>query len=358
MKILMISRSTLFSLPGGDSVQIENTAKYLRQLGVFVEIKLTNEIIDYTKYDLIHFFNIIRPSDIIGHIKKSNLPYVVSPIFVEFDNVEKSNKGVRSYLYRLLGSDGIEYVKTIARMIRNGEKIGDWRYVIFGHKYSLKKVIREAKLLLPNSNSEMNRLVKKYNEKQMYEVIPNAIDKNVFDTSITANELYHNAVVCVGQITPRKNQLNVIRALNGSSLNVYIIGKPSRNAIKYFQQCKKEATDNIHFIEYIEHNELAKIYKAARVHVLASWFETTGLVSIEAAIMGCNVVITDEGDQREYFKDFATYCEANSVKSIKKAVEMAYQKKYNESIKEYIFSNYTWEITAKKTLEAYKRVIK
>ncbi len=354
----MISRATLFSLPGGDTMQINKTAEYLRDKGVLIDIKLANDTIDYSRYDLIHFFNIIRPSDILGHIKKSKLPYIVSPIYVEFDNIEKLNGGLRGLLYKVFGSDGIEYIKTLARLYKNAEQISDWRYLILGHKNSLKYVIKNSKLLLPNSHSEMNRLINKYHVTKDYIVVPNAIDKKVFNLSIVANPDYLDAVITVGQITPRKNQLNIIRALNQSSFNVFIIGKPSRNALDYYKQCKKEASNNIHFIDYLEHEELAKIYKAAKVHILASWFETTGLVSIEAAIMGCNIVITDEGDQKEYFKEYATYCEAGSIPSIRKAVEIAYKREYDTSIRNYIFSNYTWEIAADKTLEAYKKVIK
>ena len=69
MNILFISRATLYKVPGGDTIQIESTAKYLRKLNINVNIKLSNQKIDYSKYNLIHFFNIIRPSDIIYHVK-------------------------------------------------------------------------------------------------------------------------------------------------------------------------------------------------------------------------------------------------------------------------------------------------
>jgi glycosyltransferase involved in cell wall biosynthesis len=60
------------------------------------------------------------------------------------------------------------------------------------------------------------------------------------------------------------------------------------------------------------------------VHVLASWFETTGLVSLEAAMMDCNVVVTKKGDTVEYFSDMAYYCEPDDINSIRNAIEKAY----------------------------------
>lgn len=55
MKVLFIVRSTLFSVRGGDTVQVEETAAHLRLLGVEVSIRKSSEHIDYSGYRLIHF---------------------------------------------------------------------------------------------------------------------------------------------------------------------------------------------------------------------------------------------------------------------------------------------------------------
>ena len=116
---------------------------------------------------------------------------------------------------------------------------------------------------------------------------------------------FENSILCVGQITPVKNHLNLIQALNGTKYNVYIIGSPTLNATYYYNKCLEIASDNIHFISKLKQEELSVIYSKAKVHVLASWFETTGLVSLEASYLGCNIVITNKGDQMEYFQDNA-----------------------------------------------------
>src|SRR6186997_1543336 len=92
MKVLFLSRATLYSVYGGDTVQIESTAKYLRRLGVDVDIRLCNEQIRYADYDLIHCFNITRPADLLGHIRKSHKPFLISTIFVDYSDFEASKK--------------------------------------------------------------------------------------------------------------------------------------------------------------------------------------------------------------------------------------------------------------------------
>jgi glycosyltransferase involved in cell wall biosynthesis len=86
--------------------------------------------------------------------------------------------------------------------------------------------------------------------------------------------------------------------------------------------------------------------------------ETPGLSSLEAAVMGSNIVVTKKGDTEEYFEDFAFYCEPDDIMSIKIAIEKAYNTQFNPKLKEKILNNYTWEKTAEKTAEAYKLALK
>ena len=68
MKVAFIARSSLFTAKGGDTVQVQQTAKYMKELNVQADIRLTHEKINYEEYDLLHFFNLIRPAGILPHI--------------------------------------------------------------------------------------------------------------------------------------------------------------------------------------------------------------------------------------------------------------------------------------------------
>src|SRR4030095_5793821 len=103
--------------------------------------------------------------------------------------------------------------------------------------------------------------------------------------------------------------------------------------------------------------EIYSIMKAARVHVLPSWFETTGLVSLEAAYYGCNLVITNKGDQEEYFEKNAFYCEPENTNSIKNAILKAYHAPLNDNFKKHIENHYNWNQTAEQTRQCYLRLL-
>lgn len=357
MNILFISRATLYKDKGGDTVQVVNTAKYLEKLGAKITIRLCDEKIDYAPFDLIHFFNIIRPADILIHVEKSGKPYVISTIYVDYSEYEKKmRRGISGFVFKRISPDLIEYAKVIARSVINGERISSLSYLVLGQRRAIRKIIRNAAMLLPNSHSEYNRLKKNYSIDHSYKVIPNAIDPSLFKKQVAPVPREANLVICAGRIEGRKNQLNLIRALNGTKYELILIGSPSANQTAYYQACRKMAGANISFIDNISQETLINYYNRAKVHVLPSWFETTGLSSLEAAAMGCNIVITDKGDTREYFENYACYCDPGSPESIFAAVEKAAREDFNEPLREKIFTQYTWLQTAQKTLDAYLEV--
>lgn len=358
MKILFISRSNLYKDKGGDTVQIVNTAKYLRLLGVHVDIKLSTENIDYASYDLLHFFNIIRPADILSHIKKANKPFVVSTIYVDYGDYERNERGGLTGLpSKIFSADTLEYFKAIARFILKGEKIASREYLLLGQKRSIKKIMKLSSMLLPNSHSEYKRLSSKYKLNCRYMAIPNAIDTDIFSKETDINQKDPYLVICVGRIEGRKNQLKLIKALNDSAYKLIIIGSPSTNHVKYYNLCKETAHSNVSFIESISQEELMKYYQKAKVHVLPSWIETTGLSSLEAAAMKCNIVVTDKGDTEEYFEHYAFYCDPGSEKSIYETVKKAVDSDFQEDLYKKVFREYIWQVTAEKTLSAYKNIL-
>ncbi len=358
ISVAMITRSTLYSAKGGDTIQALQTSRYLVSKGITVEVKLTSDLIDYKKYDLLHFFNITRPADILCHIKKSQKPYVVSTILIDYSEFDKQyRKGISGMLFRYLPGDSIEYVKALSRKILGRDKLMSAGYIWKGHRRSVKEILRKASLLLPNSQSEYERLREFYDCKADYKVIPNGIDPSLFNLPYET-EKDPDLVICVGRIEGIKNQLNLIRSVNNSKYRLLIIGAAAHSQPDYYKACREAAGDNVQFIDYLPQEELVQYYQRAKVHVLPSWFETTGLSSLEAAAMGCNIVITDKGDAREYFGQDAAYCNPACIKSIYEAIETAASLPSNEKLRSKIIEHFTWEQATQCTAEAYESVIK
>ena len=108
MKVAFITRSTLFDVPGGDTVQVMQTAGHLEQLGITADIKLSKEEINYADYNLLHFFNLTRPADILYHSKKSGKPFVVSTILCNYTEYDKHHRKGVGAIFGFLPPNSIE----------------------------------------------------------------------------------------------------------------------------------------------------------------------------------------------------------------------------------------------------------
>lgn len=356
MKVAFITRSTLYTVPGGDTVQIMQTARHLAFMGIVTEIKLANEHINYNSYDLLHFFNLCRPADILYHSHKTKKPFVISTILCNYSEYDQHHRTGLGRLFKYLPADGVEYIKTIARYLLGRDELASFAYIWKGQRRSISDILSRAAMILPNSRSEYNRIIKEYPGDFKYMVIPNGTDEHLFkyDASVIKDE---RLVICVARIEGIKNQLNLIKALNNTPYRLLLIGAHAPNQVAYYQECRKTAASNITFINQVPQNELVKYYANAKVHVLPSWFETTGLSSIEAALMGCSLVISDKGDVREYFAGDAFYCDPAVPQSILAAIENAGKAPVNELLRDKILQKYTWKQAATQTLKAYQSVL-
>lgn len=357
MRVAFITRSTLHSVPGGDTVQIMQTAKHLGEYGVDADVCLTNEKIDYRKYNILHFTNITRPSDILFHIKQTKKPFVLSPFLVDYTEYDQNHrKGLSGVILRQFSSNMNEYAKTFGRWLYGKDVLQSKSYLWKGHIKSIREILKKAAMILPNSHAENERLREVFQVERDYAVVYFGIDDAMFmpDACDIKND---KLVVCAARIEGIKNQLNLIKALNNTAYTLLLIGAPAPNQKNYYEECRRIAGDNIIFKDRIPQIELIKYYKQAKVHALPSWFETCGLSTLEAAAMGCNVTITDKGYTKEYFGNDAFYCEPGNPESIFVQIEKAAKTECQTVLQQKILSDYTWHKAAKVTSDAYKKII-
>jgi glycosyltransferase involved in cell wall biosynthesis len=357
MKVLFIVRSTLFTAKGGDTIQVEETARALRKIGVDVDIIRTDEKMYYDPYDLLHFFNITRPADILVHIERSRKPFVISTIWIDYAAYDKQQRsGISGKLFKLLPACSIEYVKTLYRWILGRDSLVSTSYLWKGQHRSIKEILKKAKAVLVQAENEYTDIVRWYRVAPAFAVIYNGVNTELFQMTKAVNK-DENLVLCVARIEGIKNQYNLIKALNNTTYRLVLIGDAAPNQKEYYLRCKKIAGGNVSFINHLSQQELVDHYAKAKLHVLPSWFEVCGLSSLEAAALGCQVVVTENGYARSYFKDDAFYCDPKQPGTILEAIRQAMAVKSNGKLQERVIQNYTWQKTAEKTLSVYKKYI-
>lgn len=362
MKVLFQSRTTLFSVPGGDTTQVEQTAKALTRLGCEVDISLELNPAT-TTYDVVHLFNLSRPQETYTqalNAKRAGKKVVLSTIHLNYDEYERrARTGFAGLVARLTSNSTREYLKVCARAAKNHEwNSGVSQLLSTGYSALQVKTLKLVDAILPNSPSELDRIIRDFPFARAIpnHIVPNGVDGSLFGAANSERSeygQYRDCILCVARIEGLKNQLNLVRAVRDLPYRLVIVGQAAPNHTTYYERVKAEATSNVVFAGRVEHDKLPSLYSEAKVHALASWMETTGLSSLEAAACGCNLVITDKGDQRSYFQNDAFYCSPESVTSIRSALLQAYREPRNERLQKRVLTKFTWEEAASQTLAAY-----
>ena len=363
MKVLFITRPTVFSGPGGDTVQLQNTAAALAKFGVDVHLSESIKP-SLDGFDLVHFFNLRNPQDLLHNVrrvKKAGIPSVLSTIWGSYLEGDRATRnGLQGFISKNFSEHSVEYAKAMARVLVNGNfHSGMLQYFLAGHLTSQKEICKSVDVLLPNSPTELARVRDDMSVPgKAGVVVNNAVNSSIFsydDVFVTKEfEKYNGFVVSAARIEPRKCQLELIKACNLINQPLLVVGRPSPNSAEYYRKCKEVAGSNIHFLEQVDHTTLAQIFKACSVHALVSWMETPGLSSLEAGAMGCNLVVTEKGDTRFYFGENAEYVDPASVESIAQGLLRAIKRNPNPEFRHQIVNEFNWVVTAKQTLDGYK----
>ena len=335
-------------IPGGHRVQIDQTSRHLRELGVDIHVSF-DEMPSLGEFDLVHGFG-LGPME-IRRCRRQGIVVALSTIYCSRDFYV--GRHIPSNIFaewQHRGRMGL----VLFRSALQGQHL-DKCEAFVKRLQNMRVAYEMADLLLPNSEMEASNIKRELTVTTPYHVVPNAVDHKMFGFSLNEHSV-RDHILYVGRFEPHKNQLGLIEAMRGSDIPVRIVGPPHPDHSAYYEHCKRRATKNITIQPSVPHEELPSIYKKARVHVLPSWFETTGLVSLEAALCGCNIVTTERGYARDYFQDMTWYCNPADPRSIRQAVEAAFQAPYRSELHDRILKNYTWEHTARETLEGYKKI--
>jgi len=336
---------------GGHVVQLERTAQALRDSGIGVETSYSN-IPEVTDVDLVHGFG-LRAAD-IRYWHSRGIPVALSTIY--WDRAYRTTRAERDLTARILAGRGVRAARFARAALRGRGALLDASI-----RFSVDETVdyaafESADLLLPNASGEGKSLVADFGVTTPIVPVPNGVDPVAFSAPGLPFE-ERQLVLYVGRVEPHKNQLGLINALKGSGIPLMIAGHEHPDHAAYVRACRQAGEGWVDFHlspTSFGPDELADLYRRARVHVVPSWFETTGLVSLEAALSGCSIATTDRGHAGEYFDRYAWYLDPGVNDSILRAVRNAWDSPPSPELRERILDRYTWSHVAQATLAAYR----
>ena len=372
MKILLWTRSDCFTAKGGDMVQVENTYLELKKLNIDVIVSDKSNV-DISKFDIVHLFQLDWTPETYLHakkVRKAGKKLIISPIHHNIDEVKKFDDeyafGLRR-LSKILFTDQFhrDTFKNIYRSLIDKNKVLPTLYSLFlGLRRMNKKALEFSDYILTQTELEARDLEKLYKVRFNWEVVPNGVSDSFLNPKELKNLFpFENYIVSVGRIEPRKNNLNLIAAVKElrkdleEDIHLVFVGKKSSKHKEYTDLFDLEVSNYpwIQFVDYINYTQMPSIYKFAKVCASTSWFETTGLTLLEALFMNTNAVSSSPRAQ-EILGDLCSYCAPDDIKSIKIALKNEYLR-HRPVLPNQFKKEFTWENTARKTLDIYKKVL-
>lgn len=242
-------------------------------------------------------------------------------------------------------------------------------------KYSAK----HAKKVFTISNSSKNDILKAY-EKDPEDVVVTypglRLEMQHMSLDMTKEQLQKkynisgNYVLFVGTLQPRKNITRLIEAFakvkkeaKQKDLELVIVGKKGWLYEEILQAPKKfDIKERVLFLDFVTDEDLPSLYSNAEVFVLPSLYEGFGLPVLEAMKYGCPVITSNVSSLPEAGGEAALYIDPTNVKQMTGMIEKVLEdkslredmiKKGYEHVKKF-----SWEKTAKKTLEILEEVAK
>jgi glycosyltransferase involved in cell wall biosynthesis len=370
IRLILQARVNLLSKPGGDTIQINDLKDGLIRRGLRVGIS-TELKPRLDSYDIVHIFNITRVHETyiqLANAKQQRKPVVCSTIYHPLEEYNRKGRyGLGRLAFKFVRNDqGIEYVRGFFNTLR------DWRQSpsilkqwAIGYRKQQELVLAGADKIIFGSASEKQSAFSHFNG------IAPRIDYDIIKIGLSPSlqagdarffeERYglRNFVLCVGRIEDLKNQLNLVKAMEGLGMPMVFVGSLNSAHRGYGKKVLREISkrDNCHFLGQLSREILASAYAAAKVHVLPSWFETTGLSSMEAGAAGCNIVSTDRGYAGDYFKDFAWYCDPSDLLSIRNAVTAAYDSPIRPGLGTHIRRKLSFQKMLDRFIQVYHELV-
>ena len=141
----------------------------------------------------------------------------------------------------------------------------------------------------------------------------------------TVLKKYHlpdDFILNVGTIEPRKNALQLLKAVKELPYNVVLIGKGTayKNVLKTFVSEHNMQT-RVYFLEGLDLKELAALYQQAKLFVYPSVFEGFGIPIIEALYSETPVISSTGSCFAEAGGEASVYVNPNDTKALTVAIE-------------------------------------
>ncbi len=313
----------------GTRKQAEIWCKELQRQGHQVDLVSTWGSYQWKTYDIVHFFGFgLWNYEMINWGCGMNPNVVFSPVI---------DSNTPLWKYRLFSYIGCERLR------------------LFSQNYAARCYRDNVKLFLARTQYEADYIRQYGIGADKIKIVPLSYREDRYDASIEKEPF----CLFVGTMTQeRKNVGRLIAAAKKYGFRLVLAGSPGNAASEKQLRAQIAGAPNIELKGFVSDDELCSLYNRAKVFALPSLNEGVGLVALEAAVHGCNIVITRLGGPKEYYKEGTAWLvDPFDVDDIGISVERALQTDHLQpKLREEIKQRYSVESCVEQLVKEYQKV--
>ncbi len=360
MQIGVVTRNDTDRIGGGDAIMLQNIRKQIAPIGVEMR-RFSIADLKWFQGDALHLTQLYQ-LDIaevaLEFATKRGIPLFISPLLEEhlaiwFRQAIKQQAKWRIAV-SVCGVRGVEWLYHRWQTARRTRSV----------VWQRQRNVLQRSRLVPNSQYELQHLRDWFTLPDLdATIVPLGVDPELYcPTNPSVGELpveliglEGRYVLQVGVISLRKNQDGLLRAMMDNGIPIVFLGPPSPYEPEFCREVSMLARErgNVTFLNQVRETTLPTLYRNAALHILPSWSERPGLVTLEAAACNCKTISTDRSPISEYLGDRVSYCDPGSVASIKDAVQGTMIKPLPGNLSQYVLSRFTWDRTAAELAAVY-----
>ena len=298
-------------------------------------------------FDVVHRITPLTPtspSPLARRCVRAGVPFVIGPI-----------------------NGGVPWPKEYRRE-RHKEK--EWlSYVrgVYKLRWSIQQTWRKSSAIIAGSRHTASEIPAHSKDKVIY-IPENAIDLNIFDSSIN-EERYNRLNLCfIGRLVPYKGPDIAIEAARDllaiGAADLTIIGDGPMAADLRSLAERLGVASAITFTGWVEHARVAELAREKSVFLFPSVREFGGGAVIEAMALGLIPIVADYGGPGEIVTDATGFklgvgSRGQLIENIRNVLSQMADGKFDlldmaQRSKERVTSLYTWDSKAQQVLEVYE----
>ena len=331
MKIVFLFNRLRVSKSDGILSQALTWKRILESRGHQVDLASSWSYVDYSEYDIVQLFG--KPINLLDDVRGLEMRtnnIVVAPIFDKDPRYSFAT-------YKLLSRFGSERLRT------------------YNNFYALRKVRNSVKGCLVRSRYEQLVMMNVFGysaDKCKIVMLSNGMESVPFSLKRENFCLHISRLGIAGK--------NVKRLIDASEKYHFklVLGGMLKESEKLEFDSWMKGKHNVEYLGYLSDEKKRDLCLKAKVFALPSFVEGVGLAALEAATLGCDIVITDIGGPKEYYSGMAKTVDPRSVDEIGLAVRFFLDgNSFQPALSEHIINNYSGERVASELERVYKDII-